>query len=314
MAYLDPQTLAGRVWQLARAQHGVIALFQLLELGYTLSAVKHRVAKGRLHPVRRGVYAVGRPDLTREGEWMAAVLSCGPEAVLSHVTAAALWRVRPDRGGAIHVTTPAHVDHRQAGLIAHRRHTLRSSDVTRYRGIPVTTPVRTLLDIATLLPTPVLEAAVNEADKLDLVDPERLRAELDGRKGQRGVAHLRALFDRGSFVLTDSELERRFLPIARHAGLGLPQTQTGVNGFKVDFYWPEFGLVVETDGLRYHRTPAQQARDRVRDQAHLAAGLIPLRFTHWQIRYDPADVAETLTAVARHAEAKRGSFGGAGTR
>lgn len=192
MAYLNPQILAGRVWRLARQQHGVVALFQLLALGYTMSAVKHRVAKGRLHPVRRGVYAVGRPDLTREGEWMAAVLSCGPEAVLSHQSAAALWRLRPDRDGAIHVTTPPHADHRQARLIAHRRHTLRASDKTRCRWIPVTTPVQTLFDIASHVPTPVLEAAVNEADKLDLVDPERLRSEIEARNGQRGVPHLRA--------------------------------------------------------------------------------------------------------------------------
>jgi very-short-patch-repair endonuclease len=245
---------------------------------------------------------------------MAAVLSCGPEGVLSHDSAAALWRIRPDRAGAIHVTTPPHADHRQAGLIAHRRSTLRESDVTRYRDIPVTTPVQTLIDIATLLPTPALEAAVNEADKHDLAYPEQLRAELDARKGLPGVAHLRGLLDRSTFVLTDSELERRFLPIARRVGLGQPQTQARVNGFRVDFYWPELRLVVETDGLRYHRTPAQQARDHVRDQAHIAAGLIPLRFTHWQIRYDPAYVDETLTAVARRAGAKRAPFGDPGMR
>jgi very-short-patch-repair endonuclease/predicted transcriptional regulator of viral defense system len=298
MAYLNPQRVRSRVWRLAAVQHGVVALFQLLELGYTLSAIKHRVAKGRLHPVRRGVFAVGRPELTREGEWMAAILSCGPESVLSHQSAAALWRIRPERDVAIHVTTPPHADHRQAGLIAHRRHTLREDDVTRCRAIPVTTPVQTLIDVATQLPTPALEAAVNEADKLDLVDPERLRLELQQRKGQPGAPHMRALLDRATFVLTDSQLERYFLPIARRAGLGRPQTQVRLNGFNVDFYWPELGLVVETDGLRYHRTPTQQARDRIRDQHHTAAGLIPLRFTHWQVRHEQRHVQRTLQAVA----------------
>jgi len=110
---------------------------------------------------------------------------------------------------------------------------------------------------------------------------------------------LRELLDRRTFVLTDSELERRFLPIALAAGLPVPQTGRRVNGFKVDFYWPDLGLVVETDGLRYHRTPAQQARDRLRDQAHTAAGLTCLRFTHAQVRFDPDHVRATLTAVTR---------------
>jgi very-short-patch-repair endonuclease len=166
------------------------------------------------------------------------------------------------------------------------------------------------LDIATRLPRGTLEAAVNEADKLDLVDPESLRAGLESRKGQHGVRPLRALLDRTTFVLTDSELERRFLRIARRARLPNPQTQARVNGFRVDFYWPDLGLIVETDGLRYHRTPSQQARDRLRDQTHTAAGLTPLRFTHGQIRYEPKSVQVTLEAVARRGQA---AFDASGT-
>jgi very-short-patch-repair endonuclease len=310
MAYLKSQTLAVSVWRLARAQHGVVALFQLFDLGYTLSAIKHRIANGRLHPIRSGIYAVGRPHLTRAGEWMAAVLSCGPDAALSHGSAAALWAIREEQEGCIHVTVPPCVDRRPARIVTHRR-VLAVADVSRHRGIPVTTPVRTLLDIATRLPARALEVAVNEADKLDLVDPETLRTELEPRGGQHGVRPLRALLDRAAFVLTDSELERRFLPIARRAGLGTPQTQTRVNGFRVDFYWPELGLVVETDGLRYHRTASQQARDRLRDQAHTAAGLTQLRFTHWQIRHEPAHVRDTLRAVAHRTHP--GGFGISGT-
>jgi len=196
---------------------------------------------------------------------------------------------------------PRSTDPRHAGIQVHRRSTFPADDLTRRDGIPVTTPVCTLLDLGTRLPRYELEAAINEADKLDRVSPSALRAALAERRGQRGVRPLREILDRGEFVLTDSELERRFLPLARRAGLGPPRTQQWVNGHRVDFYWPDLGLVVETDGLRYHRTPSQQTRDRIRDQAHIAAGMIPLRFTHWQVRYDPQHVKRTLrAAVSAH--------------
>jgi very-short-patch-repair endonuclease len=277
----------------------VIALFQLLALGYTRRAVEHRIAIGRLHPVFRGVYAVGRPDVSRKGRWMAAVLACRFDVVLSHETAAALWRMRPAEGAIIHVSGPRARDHRQPGIAAHRTQTLCEWDLTRCENIPVTSPVRTLIDLGTRLPADALEAAINEADKLDLIDPSALRAALEARRGQRGVRPLREILDRVEFVLTDSALERRFLPLARSAGLPKPSTQQWVNGFRVDFYWPDLGLVVETDGLRYHRTASQQTKDRVRDQAHIAAGLTPLRFTHWQVRYDPQHVERTLRAAVR---------------
>jgi very-short-patch-repair endonuclease len=164
----------------------------------------------------------------------------------------------------------------------------------------VTTPVRTLIDLGTRLSAQALEGAINEADNEDVIDPVALGAELEGRRGQRGVGALRKILNRGDFVLTDSELERRFLPIAKRAGLGKPLTQAWVNGFRVDFHWPDLRLVVETDGLRYHRTPSEQAKDRVRDQTHIAAGMSSLRFTHWQVRYDPGYVERTLRAAARH--------------
>ncbi|HEX7059937.1 MAG TPA: DUF559 domain-containing protein [Solirubrobacterales bacterium] len=168
-----------------------------------------------------------------------------------------------------------------------------------HEDIPLTCPIRTLVDLAVQLNPGSLERAVNEADRLDLVNPEALRDALNGYRGQPGVARLCELLDRRTFRLTRSELERRFLPLADAAGLSVPQTRQWLNGFEVDFFWPDLGLVVETDGLRYHRTPAQQARDRLRDQAHMAAGLAPLRFTHAQVRFEPGHVRDTLTAVAR---------------
>ena len=286
------------IWALVRAQHGVISWTQLLALGLTPSGVKHRVRIGRLHRVYRGVYAVGRPDLTRCGRWMAAVLACGPTAFLSHFSAAALWGLAGERG-AIELSVSEGDRRSKSGLIVHRRKGL--TPTTRH-NIPVTSVVDTLIDIAPSLSRRELEAAIRQADVLGHIDPERLRARLDATQARPGVAILRATLDRRTFRLTDSELERYYLPCSDRAGLPTPLTQQYVNGFRVDFFYPGLGLVVETDGLRYHRTPAQQAKDLVRAQRHHASGLTPLRFTHEQIRYEPA-------YVVGHAQGGRGPAG-----
>ena len=278
---------------------------QLLARGFGGEAIDHRIAKGRLHAVWRGVYAVGRPELTQHGRWMAAVLSSGAGAVLSHESAAALWGIVPVRPGAIDVSVPARRFPRRPGIVVHRRD-LAPGEVTRHEGIPVTGPVCTLIDLAARRGRNGLEAAVNEADTRGLVDPETLRAALDETERRPGVAVLRKLLDRRTFRLTDSELERRFLGLVRRSGLPSPETGVRMNGFKVDFHWPELGLVVETDGLRYHRTPAQQARDRLRDQTHVAAGLTPLRFTHAQVALEPDRVRSILESVASRLRAQRG--------
>ena len=161
----------------------------------------------------------------------------------------------------------------------------------------MTSPTRTLVDMSGRLEPAQLEAAINELDKLDLIDPVRLRRDVEQMRGQPGAGVLQRLLDRQVFRLTDSELERRFLRLVRSARLPEPETGQVVNGFRVDFYWPELGLVVETDGLRYHRTSAQQARDRRRDQVHTGAGLTTLRFTHAQVQYERAEVCDLLARV-----------------
>ena len=228
---------------------------------------------------------------------MAAVLACGECATLSDGSAAELWCVRP-WARLIEVTVPARRNPRVPGVRIHRRD-LPVSDTTLYRAVPVTKPACTLVDIAHDLSVAQVERAVNEADRLDLIDPEGLRRALDGIRGRRGAPKLRRILDRRTFTLTDSELERRFNLIAKAAGLPRPQTGGKVNGFKVDFYWPDLGLVVETDGLRYHRTPAQQAAALRRDQAHFRSGLTPLRFSHAQVAYESEYVRESLEDMAR---------------
>jgi very-short-patch-repair endonuclease len=187
----------------------------------------------------------------------------------------------------------------------HRRTASVMSEVATRDGILLTSPLRTLIDQATRLRPMQLERAVNEADKLDLVRADALRESLDDHRGQPGVRPLLELLDPLTFRLSDSELEQRMRPLARAAGLPPPETKAWVNGYEVDFHWPELGIIVEADGLRYHRTASQQRRGLERDQAHLAAGLWPLRFSHWQVRYDAAHVREVLGSTVARARRDR---------
>nr|MBA2546349.1 type IV toxin-antitoxin system AbiEi family antitoxin domain-containing protein [Solirubrobacterales bacterium] len=243
----DPNVQA--LWRLARRQHGVLSRRQLLDAGISAKAIKHRVTKGRLHRLHVGVYAVGWPEPTRHGRWMAAVLACGSGSALSHASAAALLGIA-DWEKVVTISVPPTIRPRRCAFRVHRVQ-LAAADLTVHDRVPVTSPARTLIDLATEFSPKRLERAVSQADKLGLIDPEALRAELAQRPGTRGVPALRRLLDRDTFVLTESELERRFLPIARRAGLGLPETGVSVNGFAVDFFWRDLGLVVETDGLAY---------------------------------------------------------------
>lgn len=278
----------------------MIARRQLLELGLGRRRIERRIASGRLHPVWRGVYAVGRPLLDRRGRWMAAVLTCGPAAALSHGSAAALWGFGAEQGGLIDISIPSGRRSRQRGIRVHRRTEAVLADFASHEGIPATSPTRTLIDLATRLRPMQLERAVNEADKLDRVRADVLHASLDGYRGQPGVAPLRRLLAPSTFRLSDSELEQHMRRLAHSSGLPVPETKVWVNGYEVDFFWPELGIVVEADGLRYHRTASQQRRGLERDQTHLAAGMWPLRFSHWQIEHDAAHVRRILRrAVAR---------------
>ena len=266
--------MAREAWSLALNQHGVVSSDQLHGVGYTPQAIYHRIRTGRLHPLHRGVYAVGRPHVTDHGRWMAAVIACGADAVLSHCSAAALWRIGLEECDLVELSLPSLSRRRRPGLQIHQRPSLQERDMTTEYGIPVTTPVQTLIDMALRLDRSGIERMINEADKYNLMHPPGLRRALEARAGEPGVAKLRFILDRRTFRLTKEELERRFLPLSRKAGLPTPLTGRWVKGFEVDFYWPGLRLVVETDGLRYHRTPAEQARDRLRDQTHTAAGLI----------------------------------------
>ena len=287
-------------WEMVRRQHGVVTRADLLMLGFSRRGIEHRVATGRLHLISRGLYAVGRRDLTPHGRWMAAVLVCGEHAMLSHRSAAELWGIGKEWERRIDLTVARSCEIGRPGLKVRSRPSLPGHSLTHRFRIPVTSPVQTLIDLATELKPLRLERAVNEADVLDLVDPETLRSALAAYVGMPGVKTLRTMLDRHTFRLSDSDLEILFRPLAVAAGFALPLSKQIVLGFEVDFWFPDHSLVVETDGLRYHRTPSQQARMVRRDQKHTAAGLRVLRFTHWQIAHEPNEVTEVLRTIRPH--------------
>lgn len=288
---------AGELWELTRAQHGVVTRAQLMEGGLTEKAIAHRLEAGRLHRLWRGVYAVGRPEVGQHGRWMAAVLSCGPQALLSHRSAAALWGIAKDAEREIEVVVPGEQRRRRPGIRLRRRADLSAEHRREVRGIPITDPVSTLVDLASCVVEWRVEKAINDADRLGLIGVEALRTQVASLPPRPGMACLRRLL--GCDALTDTGLERRFLDIVREAGLPMPVTQAWVNGFRVDFYWPDLGLVVEADGWRHHRTPGEQATDHRRDQVHAKAGLKTLRFAEKHVRHEPGQVKATLSAVMR---------------
>jgi very-short-patch-repair endonuclease/predicted transcriptional regulator of viral defense system len=293
----SPSTWDKVVARLAERQHGVVAVRQLAAIGISRNAVSARARAGRLHRIHRGVYAVGHPVLTVNGRRMAAVLAAGPGAVLSHASAAALWGIRPTSATRIDVTVRSTAGRaRRPGLRIHRTPTLRDDEVTEHQAIGVTTPARTLLDLASSLPRRALERALDQAESQELYDLASLEAVAKAHQGERGARALAAaLAQDADPSVTDSELEELMLALCHEHQLELPTPQAWVAGLRVDFLFAASRLVVETDGYRYHRTRRAFERDRERDAILARAGYRTLRFTHRQLTREPAMVAETIT-------------------
>lgn len=261
---------------IAVRQHGVVTTGQLNRAGLLRPAVSRRVAAGRLHRVHRGVYAVGHLGLSREGAWMAAVLACGDGAVLSHRSAAELWELLRPTEGPIHVTVSASSGGRsnRRGLRIHRS-LLPPGDTAVRRGIPTSTPGRTVADVKRTLPPATARKAIREAEfrGLDLGDTD--------------TDHTR------------SELERAFLRLCRRHGLPDPEVNVRLGGFTVDFLWREQRLAVETDGYRAHRGRQAFEDDRERELALGMLGIRLRRFTDHQVHTRPARVAAAVVAALR---------------
>jgi very-short-patch-repair endonuclease len=283
-----------RVAALAARRHGVVATAQLHALGLSDHAIAHRVRHGRLARLHRGVYRVGpiAAPLAREA---AALLACGADAALSHVSAAALWGLRASHDGPVHVTVPGASARGRADLRVHRAEVV---EATVRDGLRVTTPARTLRDLAAVLAQHDLDRAVEQALVLRLTTHAALAAAPTGR----GAAALRRAL-RTDPALTRSEAERRLLGLVRGAGLPAPRANVRVAGREVDLLWPAQRLVVEVDGFAFHGSRHAFERDRRRDADLVAAGYRVVRFTWRQIAEEPLTVVARLARLLEVADA-----------
>jgi very-short-patch-repair endonuclease len=252
----------------------VIAIGQLRQAGLSYDAVTGRVKAGRLHRVHRGIYAVGHRGLSSEGRWMAAVLACGSSAALSHRSAAELWGLLKQRSG----TSPVDVSvasqsgrAKRLGIRLYRRPGLCAGEITRERGIPVTTVAQTIADLKGEVPPAQWRRAVRQAEVLGF----RTGVEETGER-------------------TRSELEHLFLQLCERHRLPRPEVNVRIGRHLVDFLWRERQLIVETDGYRYHRGRAAFENDRQRDLELRGLGYDVLRLTFPQVTETPSEVADLL--------------------
>jgi predicted transcriptional regulator of viral defense system len=300
---IEPIERERAIARTARRQHGVVSLAQFQACGLGASAVRNRVRAGRLRRIHQGVYAVGSFELSVAARYMAAVLACGPGAVLSHRSAADLHGLRRSDRSTVDVTVPGRSGRSRPGIQVHRPVAFEATDVTRVDGIPCTTVARTLVDVAAEIDRPGLERAVERAEILRVFDLAAVE-EVLARAGRPSAAKvLRAVLE--SYApepaFTRSELEKAFLRLCRQAGVPGPHVNTFTalpgDGFEVDFTWPDRRLKIEADSRRFHGTRRAFEDDRRRDQQLTVAGWRVVRFTWRQVFREPEEVCATLGAL-----------------
>jgi very-short-patch-repair endonuclease len=287
---------------MARRQHGVVGRQQLLAMGLGEDAIDYRLAIGRLHRLQDGVYAVGHRLVAKYGWWMAAVLASGPDAVLSHHSAAAMWGLRSYNERAVQVTVPTKST--SSKLVRRHHKALPLDEITVKEGIPVTTVPRTIFDLAATEPLDVVKAMLREAEFLELHDRLSLWDLVERYPGRRGIRKVKIALEALKDEPTDerkSLFEERFVPFLRRHSLLRPRFNdwilVGDKRFQVDCLWPEQRQVVELDGWQGHKTRTAFREDRARDRKLRVAGYGVTRLTWNQLDDEPESVASDLRAL-----------------
>jgi very-short-patch-repair endonuclease len=282
---------------LANGQDGLVDRSQLLERGVSLYTIRRWVRTGMLHPRYWGVYAVGHAALAPHGRQRAALLAAGEGAILSHATAAHLWGLRETPPATVDVCVVGRQPRSRPGLRVHRLSHLHPRDMRDRDGLPLTSPARTLIDLAHYVTPDELERLVSEARAQELVKVGELETALERAGHRRGVAKMRAFLDAESEPdFTRSKGERLLRRYLRRAHLSQPRANVRVGRWPVDFLWPEEKLVVEFDGYRFHGHRRPFERDRRKDVELVNAGYLVLRFTWRQLKEEPLVV---IAAIAQ---------------
>jgi very-short-patch-repair endonuclease len=288
------------IWTLAGRQHGAVERRQLLAAGITPQEITTRLNDGRLRSIHRGVYLAG-PIVDEHTYEMAALLACGPRSALSHRSAAALWKVLPYPATAsVWVTLPpGRSAKRQRVTII--RASLAPRDLRKRDGMLLTSPPRTILDLAARLDESDLEQAVAEASYRRLASERELRSQLKQNRGKRGAAKLREILDvPGGPQRTRSPAERSMLRLLRTAGVTGFKTNAKIHGYEVDFLWRDLNFAVEIDGYDGHSSRVAFERDRLKWARLQSRGVQVMPVTGRQVRRHPDEVlSRLLKALAR---------------
>ena len=283
----------------AERQHGVATASQARACGLGRSAIAGRRARGQWQTLQSGVFLVTDAQPSEHARILAAVLSCSPYAVAGHVTAAWLWGIvdRPSR--CVHVVmVDASNPGRRQGVRVHRPTALAPLALRWRHGIPLASPVDTVLDIAAALSPDELEAAWAIAVSMGLASATRLRSAVASSPRRTGLSRLRDLARASSDpALSRSPNERRLHALVRDAALPEPETNVVVYGKEVDLWWPQARVAVEVDAFGTHGSPRSFESDRLVDANFKAGGIEVLRFTRRRIRDRPYEVVASLAAV-----------------
>ncbi len=295
---------------LAARQHAVLSLAQLNVLGLSGSAVRKRASRGRLHRVHRTVYSIAPPELlSLRGHFHAAVLACGPGAVLSHRSAAHLHGLRATQRQGIDVTVPGRRRPNHERIDVHNSTTLTPADTTTVDGIPCTTVARTVLDLGDVVSTRQVERALEEGERMEIIDHRALNDQLERNPTRAAAGKLRQALAslRPGAGPTESQFEEDFLALCRRLNLPEPERQLHIDpgdgepAVRADFAWPQHRLIIETDGGRDHRTRRQFEADTRKDQRLTLLDWRVVRITWRQLHEEPWRIERLVRDLLRRA-------------